>query len=207
MYSPQKLLSDNTKTGCSINLPIKGHCRPTIRCARDCYGRTGHTALPTSQRKQSYVSKYLNRRNIDDLIKECRSRTAVRLSGAGDLKMSHTENILRLAQACPDTQFWGMTRKVDVARALNGKYNNLRLLVTVDPTSPASTWEYEGKLCFGPRHAGDEVPDDDRIVTVFPRHFAGQVVKGVPHHAKDCRAVWHEIDGCLSCGRCWNWQK
>jgi hypothetical protein len=204
-YFPTTILSSNTKTGCSINLPIAGHCTPTKNCAACCYAKSGHTALPTNKRKQVWVSQYLKGPNISQLIQETRAHTAVRLSGTGDISLDHINNLLWLAQSCPNTMLWGMTRKLDVATELNGRLPNLKLLVSVDSSSPDSVWNYPGKLCFGPRLAGDKVPADRKIVTVFPYHFAGRVVNGIPRHKKDCKAVHHEISGCMSCGRCWKW--
>jgi len=59
MYFPTTILSENSKTGCSLNLPIAGHCRPTKNCARVCYAKCGNTAYPNSKRKQIWLSKYL----------------------------------------------------------------------------------------------------------------------------------------------------
>jgi hypothetical protein len=209
MYHPTTILSSNTKTGCSINLPIKGHCRPTKNCAKTCYARCGHTALPSNIKKQMWVSDYLKGTDLSELIKECSSRTAVRLSGTGDLQTEHTKNIRRLAKACPNTQFWGMTRKLEIARALNGKLPNLKIMVSIDSSSPKDVQDYNGVLCWGPRLKDDKVPlKDKRIRTVFPYHFAGKVVdvKNMPTDKRDCPAVRHTKDGCLSCGRCWNWK-
>jgi len=204
------LLSDNKKTGRSIDLPIKGHCCPTRLCIKYCYARTGHQAWPNSRAKQVRISNYLNHfknKDISELIKECQARTAVRLNGCGDLNPEHVKAIVNLAEQCQMTQFWGMTRKMHIAEALNGIFPNLHLLLTADATSPKSIWEYQGAMCFGPRRPKDTVPDDDRIKIVFPRHFAGRVSKGMPRHQKDCLAVWHDISGCVECGRCWNWDK
>lgn len=202
---PQTILSKNSKCGHSINLPIKGHCRPTKACSFCCYARTGRTTLPESIAKQTWVSNYLTGNDLSRLIKECRKLNHVRLNGTGDLNKEHVPALLSLASLVPDTQFWGMTRKTDIAMAINGRLPNLKLLVSVDATSPPSAWNYPGKLCYGPRRPEDTVPDDPRIVTVFPRHFAGRVIKAVPHHPKDCQGVWHTISGCNECGRCWNW--
>ena len=204
-YRPGSILSTNTKTGCSINLPIAGHCCPTKNCARVCYAKSGHTALPTNKRKQVWVSDYLKGKDISELIQECLSRTAVRLSGTGDILKEHVPNLKKLAKACPATQFWGMTRKLEIAKALNNKLPNLKLMVSVDSSSPESVWKYNGALCFGPRLQGDKVPKDKRIKVIFPYHQSGHVVKGVPRDKKDCKAVLHEIPGCLNCGRCWSW--
>ena len=204
-YSPVHIISENSKCGCSINLPIRGHCRPTKNCAACCYAKSGYTRLPASMRKQIYVSRYLASKDISRLKEECRAKSAVRISGTGDLLMSHVKNLVQLAKDLPMVQFWGMTRKLEIANAVNKKVPNLRILLSVDGTSPSRVWNYQGPMCWGPRIATDQVKDDPRIKTVFPYHFVGRVVKGMPRHAKDCKAVWHEISGCLSCGRCWSW--
>jgi hypothetical protein len=205
IYKPGTILSENSKTGCSLNLPIAGHCRPTKNCAKTCYAKSGPIAFPNSKRKQVWLSDYLKGSNITGLIQECSQQIAVRLSGTGDLSLEHCPNILKLAAACPATQFWGMTRKLEIDKAKNKKRPNLKLMVSVDSSSPASVWKYNGTLCWGPRLKEDRIPEDKRIHTVFPYHSRGRVVKGMPTNPKDCAAVWHKIPGCLSCGRCWNW--
>ena len=202
-----KYLSSNSKTGVSINLPIKGHCLPTKNCARTCYAKSGNMIYPNAKAKQIRVSRMLIKGDIKEFIIECSLYAYVRLNGSGDLKMSQVKSVIKLARACPNTIFWGMTRKIDIAKAINGKRKNLSLLVTVDATSPKSTWEYKGAMCYGPRMPGDRVPRDSRIVTVFPYHKSGKIVNGAEHHPKDCLAVWHENDGCPTCGKCWSWSK
>jgi hypothetical protein len=209
MYSPISLLSKNSKTGTSINLPTKKHCTPTKNCAFCCYGRIGHTRLPDATKKAAYVSRYLSGPNIDQLVYECQQLTSVRLSGVGDLLMEHIPNIISLAKQCPQTIFWGMTRKLPIAYALQDVTPNIKLMVSVDATSPKETWAYTGSpLCYGPRLAQDIVPNDDpRILTIFPYHFAGSIVniKLMPKDSRDCPAVRHEVSGCQACGRCWKW--
>lgn len=207
MYKPYRVLSENSKCGNSLNLPIAGHCRPTKNCAACCYARRGHTALPSSKRKQTWLSKYLMGNNIDRLIEESARWHAVRISGTGDLSLEHTPSLIHLAKQLPGTMFWGMTRKLEIAREINHKLPNLKLLVSIDSSSPTSVWNYDGALCYGPRLQDDIVPDDRRIKVVFPYHSSGRVTNGVPHHPKDCRAVWHEISGCQVCGRCWSWKE
>ena len=203
---PITVLSVNRKTGCSIDLPIAGHCRPTKRCAHDCYAKRGPQIYPASVRKHVWLSRYLSGRNISRLIDEARGHTSVRLSGSGDLLPAHVPNLISLASACHGTRFWGMTRKPEIARAINKEaLPNLRILVTVDATSPKKTWDYKGTLCYGPRHAEDVVPSDPRILTVFPVHFSGKVKNQVPRDARDCPAVWHDLSGCQACGRCFRW--
>jgi len=207
MYKgPQTILSVNRKTGCSIDLPIAHHCRPTRNCARACYAKRGPQAWPLPARKHAWLSTYLSGSDISRLIKECQNRSSVRLSGSGDLLAAHVPNLIRLADACHETRFWGMTRKTEIARAINKPaLPNLRILVTVDSTSPKRTWDFPGTLCYGPRHPQDQVPSDSRILTVFPAHYSGKIQSGVPRDPRDCPAVRHDVSGCLVCGRCFSW--
>ena len=205
MYRPNEVISDNMKTTCSINLPIAGHCRPTRNCAATCYAKTGPISWENSLKKYRWVSEYLKGDDISQLIKECRRKHAVRISGAGDLLMEHVPNMLKLAEALPEIPFYGMTRKLEIARALNKKVPNLRILVSLDSSSPLETESYEGKMCFGPRLETDDVPNDDRIIVVFPFHNRGKIAKTMPLHAKDCPAVYHKVANCLECTRCWTW--
>lgn len=204
VYHPTTILSENSKTDCSINLPTS-HCTPTINCKACCYARRGSLIRPSNKKKQQWVSDYLLGSDLSEIIRESRRWTAIRLSASGDLLPGHLPNILRLAEATPQTMWWGMTRKIPVAVELNGKLPNLKVMVSVDASSPETVWEYPGALCYGPRKKEDQVPDDSRIKTVFPYHSSGKVTKGVPRHPKDCLAIWHENDGCLSCGQCWKW--
>jgi hypothetical protein len=204
-YRPSQLLSRNSKCGKSLDLPLKGHCRPTKNCSHDCYARTGRQSFPKAKRKHRYVSRLLARHDLEDLTWECRGCPHVRLCGSGDLNIEHVRPIINLAEACPQTEFWGMTRKPEIAKAVNGHAPNLRLLLSVDSSSPKSVWQYQGAMCWGPRRPTDQVPDDPRIKVIFPRHFAGRVVNGMPRDPRDCLSVWHDLDGCSSCGRCWSW--
>ena len=200
------ILSSNKKTGVSLNLPST-NCRPTSICKHCCYGRhhyIGHGA--SAPAKWTRNSKYLTMTpDCKELIAEARAFSAVRISGIGDILPKHIKNILKLAKTCPATQFWGMTRKPELAKLLNGRRPNLHLLVTVDAASPRQTWAYQGPMCFGPRRAQDKVPNDSRIVTVFPYHSSGKVVGHVPEHKLDCPAIRHKVSGCLECCRCWIW--
>lgn len=170
----------------------------------------GNQARPCSKKKQVWVSKFLKNPNahggLHSLVVECKPLRAVRLNGSGDLIPEHVQTILSLAEACPETQFWGMTRKPEIAETLN-QVHNLHLMVSVDASSPESVWNHQGALCYGPRHADDQVPEDDRIKVVFPKHVTGRVLKAIKKHPKDCMGTWHEIDGCMDCGRCWQWKK
>jgi len=203
-YKPVTILSSNTKTVVpSLNLP-RTNCNPTKLCWQRCYGKQGHMSLPCSLRKQTWVSNYLLGTDISRLIKECKAYSSVRLCGGGDFLEEHVPNVLRLAEECPDTLLWGFSRKPNIVLGLNNKLPNLYMQLTVDYTTPLSIWsDIDCDIAYGPRMQWDDVPEDERIRVVFPYHFSGKVVKGVPHHPKDCQAVWDHSLHCVDCRRCY----
>lgn len=199
------ILSDNHKTGTSINLPVI-NCKPTRRCAAACYACVGPISWMNSIRKALIVDEALRKGEIEGLIWECRHLGDVRLNGSGDMGMVHVPSILALARACPVTVFWGFTRILDVARAINRQHDNLSLIISFDATSPDQRLPgYDGPLAFGPRRPRDKVPDDRRIIVVFPEHRVGHTMPGVPLHPKDCPATRgaERRNACGRCRRCW----
>ena len=64
---------------------------------------------------------------------------------------------------------------------------------------------YQGPLAFGPRGPRDEVPDDPRVMVVFPEHHNGRTIPGVPAHPRDCPATrgMNRHHACQRCRRCW----
>jgi len=198
-----KLLSTNSKTGYALNFP-RANCRPTAVCSKLCYGKCG--PISWHDGKLYSFNRYFMGTDISQLVEECRGRLAIRLSATGDLLPKHLPNVFRMATSLPETQFWGMTRKPDIARAINdARLSNLSILVSVDASSTRRAWEYQGGMCYGPRRAEDTVPEDNRIVTVFPYHHAGKIKAGIPAHPKDCPSLY-DHRGCHACGRCWKWR-
>jgi hypothetical protein len=199
------VLSTNHKTGISVNLPIM-NCRPTPRCKAACYACEGPISWENSVRKALAVDAALRKGEIEGLIWECRRLQDVRLNGSGDLTPGHVPAVLRLAEACPETTFWGFSRCRLVAEAANSKLNNLSLILTFDATSPDREMaDCECPLAFGPRRPRDNVRDDRRIIVVFPEHHAGHTIPNVPLHPKDCPATrgFERRNACLRCQRCW----
>ncbi len=202
------MLSENSKTGASINLPLI-NCKPTKRCSNECYACVGPIANPNSVRKSMIVDKAIREMDLHRLIRECTQRLNVRLNGSGDLLPEHVRAILALARACIDTTFWGFTRNIEVAEALNGKLSNLSLIVSIDATSPKGFADgFDGPLAFGPRNPGDELPDDPRIIVVFPTHHQGKPDAAIPIDGKDCPATRFKVreeklGACDRCKRCY----
>lgn len=203
-YQPQTILSSNRKTVIpSLNLTRK-NCNPSKLCMKRCYARQGHMSLPVAERKNLWVSDYLKQSDISKLAAECHAVTAVRLCGGGDFLDEHVCSIIRLAEECSETQFWGFTRKPSIVLALNGELPNLYMQLSVDSTTPKRIWEdIKCDISYGPHMQDDEVPEDSRIRVVFPYHFRGRVINGVKPHHKDCQAVWDHSIHCYQCKRCY----
>lgn len=202
---PIRLLSENHKTHTSLNLPLI-NCKPTKRCSEACYACVGPVAWPNSIRKALAVDAILREGKIESLTWECQELQTVRLNGSGDMTLQHVQPILNLAGACHKTVFYGFTRNREVAEAINNKLENLSLIITFDVTSPPAELDgYNGPLAFGPRRPEDSVPDDERIVVVFPEHHLGHTIPGIPPHPSDCPATrgMNRYHACQRCRRCW----
>lgn len=203
-YKPQTILSSNRKTVIpSLNLP-RSNCSPSKLCRDHCYAKQGHMALPVAEKKQRWVSDYLLGDDLSQFIDECHMHSAVRLCGGGDLFPKQALNILKAAEVCKETLFWGFSRKPVIVTILNNQLPNVYMQLSVDHTTPVELWEdMECDISYGPRMQEDDVPEDTRIRVVFPYHVRGRVVNGVSHHRKDCHAVWDHNLHCYQCRRCY----
>jgi hypothetical protein len=129
------ILSENTKTGRSLNFPIYGHCHPSEVCEAVCYAKPVFKLYKSSLPKAEKVSKYFEGTDMSRVIKEINNwkRPSVRISATGDLFPKQAENLIYVAKKCPNTMLWGMTRKVQIAEIINGaRLPNLCMLVSVD---------------------------------------------------------------------------
>ena len=161
--SPRILLSENLKTGHSINLPIL-NCQPTERCAAVCYATAGPISWNNSLKKALAVDAALRNGEIEGLIWECRQLQSVRLSGSGDLCGEHLPAIYKLAESCPQTIFWGFTRSLEIAEQINHRHDNLSLILSIDATSADQELPgFTGPLAFGPILAGERMQPVDEI--------------------------------------------
>jgi hypothetical protein len=82
-----------------------------------CYACEGPIAWRNSIRKALAVDAALRAGEIEGLVWESRMLQGVRLCGSGDMTLDHVPAVIRLAGACPDTTFWGFTRRREVGRA------------------------------------------------------------------------------------------
>lgn len=205
-----KMLSGNKKTGAALNLPLSC-CRPSARCAETCYAMEGFISSDRAIQHSLVIDRLFRiGEGMVRLIKECRKRKDVRLNGIGDFITDHLPQLFRLVEACPKTIFWGFTRKKEIAVLVNGQYKNLSLVLSWDATHHKSHVRgYKGPLAYGPIQPGEKVPNDKRIIVVFPEHHQKHPHVDILEHKKDCPATRIPIGreylkegACQRCQRC-----
>ena len=85
-------------------------------------------------------------------------------------------NLLALVRGCPQTFFWQYTRQLSVAQRLHGASLNLRVILSLDASTPAPTpGTYSGALSylFSPSCTDMHLPQhllDPRVIVIFPEN-------------------------------------
>jgi len=198
------LLSENKKTGHAINLPIK-NCRPSAYCQKVCYACLGPISFDASINRSLLTDYLLSSGDVNGFIYECSALTSCRICGSGDLNIEQAPSIIKIAKACPKTSFYGFTRKREIADGLLKKVKNLFMMLSIDHTTPENVYKgYKGKIAFGPRVKGVDMPKIKNISVSFPEHHRGETVEGIKELDSDCpatRGLSHE-GACLNCRKC-----
>ena len=135
-------VSDNSKTGMSINVAIARTCRPTKACAEYCYGLTGRlgydAALASQARNAAFfaaaddVTLKVEARRVGRHV--LRKQDFLRMFGVGDLQPGSVIFIAALAERTPELQVWVSTRKLDLASLLP-ILPNLHVMLSCDATT------------------------------------------------------------------------
>ena len=215
-------VSDNGKTGISINLAIVETCQPTRECMDYCYGTRGPIAFKNSilaQHANVLRFTYLATAPQSEVDAECDAiATAVRKgkqnwirwNGVGDLIPGSVRVINRMAELHPEITQWVVTRKVNEAATLADK-PSIKVLFSLDSSTPDTILQRAKELRKTYKHAAFRFSWTRRDATKVPRHI--HIVfnehTGVHKEAwKDkrvCEATLpdhpHE-DACNRCRRC-----
>ena len=139
-------LSNNSKTGLSINVPPPLTCRPTKACIGFCYAATGPVSFPLSivRQAQNWLRfEYLARASADEVADEAdriagkmrfEGQDWLRVFGVGDLQHGSLRLINALARRHPELTLWVSTRRWDLAKKLSRK-PNLQVMLSIDSTT------------------------------------------------------------------------
>lgn len=226
-------LSNNAKTGMSINASIARSCRPTPACSIYCYGLDGRIAMPAALRRQAENSAMfgMNETEWGMLSDEAtdvahvvsRQQDFLRMFGVGDLQPGSVFFINQMSLYAkytkPKFRIWVSTRKFDLAANLVD-HANLHVMLSFDSSTPPK-WRTMGLSLLAQRRPqffaawvrqerGERVPPWVSVVFEMHRHGHGRAKR--PPHPKACPATIHkdqagavELTGaCAKCTFCFD---
>jgi hypothetical protein len=138
----ERICSDNTKTGFSVNFPLgpKGTCRPTEVCADTCYGAmpgkpiTWRNSILKYWRVYRYFKEAPPEEVADRIHGEYvrRGMTFLRWNGVGDLFPESVAVIGAMTKRHPDDTLLVVTRKPEMVSLVPRRADNLYLMFSLD---------------------------------------------------------------------------
>jgi hypothetical protein len=217
-------VSNNSKTGVSINLPIAGSCTPTRACRQYCYAMEGPIVRNNSLGRQVDNLNLLNeletapqdRVNVVVLVLagdiDRANRQWIRWHGVGDLVPGSVRVINTLVEKRPDLVQWVVTRKPGEAIKLRD-HPSIRLLLSFDASTAKTTTEKlknlrhhfkKAKVRFSWVREDEQMAPPDMDI-VFHEHTGRFRLDVKKQDSRTCYAtlpgVSHE-NACDSCQRC-----
>lgn len=192
--TPERLfLSDNSKTGLSVNVSIAKTCRPTPACMQYCYGLESRIRMSHALNRQvdnfsrfeylGKTSEKLLMREVMGLAYEIQARQDfVRFFGVGDLQAGSVRFINALALEFPELAIWVSTRKFDMAAKLI-HVPNLHVMLSIDSTTKEGFRNQAFNLVGdrGPEYyiawvqqESDKDPPPPWATVVFAEHHIGK---------------------------------
>ena len=226
---PSKLhLTDNSKTGISIDFAIHKTCTPTAVCmgvgedSAGCYALRGFMSFPNAvrmharnQRLADYLEKASLRevhRVVDALYSDLpRGLDWLRWNGAGDLSPGACRMINAFTARYDDILLWVISRKPDMIAKLRDR-KTLKLLMSLDHSTPEKTAArlraFTKKFKVGKarlaytRVSEEDVPPKDAWV-IFNKHVGGSF-NDWPHKnvCPSSLPDTNHVNACDPCRRC-----
>lgn len=220
---PESLkVSDNGKTGISINVSITDTCSPTKECKDYCYGTRGPIAYPASILAQAANTRrftYLQSAPQTEVDAECEALAAVvkkgkqnwlRWNGVGDLIPGSVRVINRMAELHPEITQWVVTRKVTECATLADK-PSIKILFSLDNSTPDTILQRAKELKKTYKRASfrfswtrrDANPVPKHVSIIFNEHIGRS--RGSWEDVRVCEATLpnHSHEGsCNTCRRC-----
>lgn len=142
-------VSENAKTGLSVNLPIVGSCQPTKACSTYCYAGSGMLQFKAAMALQMRNLKLAER--LEHASQAVVDRVAMilagdvrktgknwlRWNGSGDLVPGTVRIINAMARLCPDIAQWVTSRKPDMIERLDD-HPSIKIMPSLDGTEGAA---------------------------------------------------------------------
>lgn len=219
----EKVLSTNTVTGISLNVPISGTCRPTKVCAQTCYAaKPTPISLPVALEKQLRVYNSICEnpsevagRIIAEMISHMRRGAKfLRWNGVGDLFEESIACMVDVADALPNLPIWCVTRKPEMA-ALVPQRDNIFVHFSLDASSLdrrdrlMSLSPLSSNIFFSYQESDGEQSTPEALSGVpISVYFTDMYRKPAPmrYAAASCplNSLSDPSNACVNCGRCWN---
>ena len=224
-------LSDNTKTGFSINTAIPLTCRPTPACVKYCYGLVGRICMSRAIARQVANTQRFDallRASTRELVEEAFAvarrvtprQGFLRFFGVGDMQLGSVRFISMLSAMFPELKLWIATRRFDYAARLPNQ-ENIHVMLGLDATTPAADMTQVKRLLRHRRaqffaawvQQHEEEPIPPWISVVFAEHQLTHRASWTRTN-KDPRICLATVaDGaphdnaCARCQRCFNTEK
>jgi hypothetical protein len=224
-------LSDNSKTGFSINTAIPLTCRPTAACQKYCYGLVGRICMTHAIARQvANVKRFkaleavgtleITREAVNIASRILRRQNFLRFFGVGDLQQGSVRFINTLAAVAPELRLWVATRRFDDAARI-APQENVHVMMGLDATTrPADIVKARKLLRKYPsqyfmswvqRAEKEQVPS--WVSVVFAEHQMTHRAAWTRKN-KDPRTCMATVAGgtkhdnaCAKCQRCFNTEK
>lgn len=205
-----KIASTNSKTGLSINMPLKT-CKPSVVCERNCYACRGPIMFKNSIIKSLRVAAFFDNTNATDaamrVSKEFVNEKFIRWNGSGDL----TEKTVEVINSIDKPQHV-FSRIPELLNKVNN--NVVRILSideeTLDKINKLNDSSIKTAYLFDEK-SNEEilVQNIDKIdlifltrpdlITKIPQEFRNKLCKcdaGLRPHALSCMVCFDEKSGC-----------
>jgi len=224
-------LSENSKTGFSINTAIPLTCKPTAACQKYCYGLVGRVCMTKALIRQvENVKRFkaLERATTPELAEEAfviarlvtYHQNFLRMFGVGDMQPGSIRFISTLSAMFPALQLWVATRRFDDAAHLPYQ-ENIHVMLGLDATTTAANVA-KAKLLMRKRRSRfyaawvqrDEFePIPPWVSVVFAEHQMTHRATWTRKN-RDSRTCMATVAGgtkhdnaCAKCQRCFNTEK
>ena len=227
--TPTRLfISDNSKTGLSINVSIAKTCRPTPACMEYCYGLESRIRMAPALARQvdnynrfdylGRTSEHNLRREVLGVAYEVQARQDfLRFFGVGDLQPGSIRFINAMSLEVPELDLWVSTRKFDMAAQLLVR-PNLHVMLSIDHSTKEAFRQQAFNLA-GERAPQfylawvqvDETPPPPWASVVFAEHHIGKRAEFTDEGKADPRTCPATVangtdhnNACEQCRFCFN---